>query len=126
LAKVSPGALPVGTLHLAYLLRFHNAVMNGGLDFAVEITDDALLSAAIEASNYFGVVELARFLERIDTIRRDDDALEDLDDDTLEDLHDDYVHLTEEDAAQGPHLIDRAFEARFAAAPADFEDGETV
>jgi hypothetical protein len=111
---VSPGTLAAGTRKLADLLRFHNAVMSGGLASAVEASSDELLNAAAEASRYLELSELNRFLVQIAAISRDYEAIEDLDDQ--------YARLTEEDVV-GDGAIYRAFEAKLAVAPADFEDG---
>lgn len=116
LEQVGTGSMPPGLFHLAYLLRFHNAVMSGGLAFAVEVTDDNLFGAVLDASRYLGLTELATFLERVAAAGRDDDA--------LEELGGDYMRITGEDVP-GPALIDRAFEAKLMANPSDFEDIET-
>ena len=108
---LQPGFLPPGMRHLILLMRFHNAVMGGGLSFAVEISGQDLLSAALEAMTYFGLSDVRRLLEGIDG--------DDPDYDLLPELNDNYYVVTREDQI-GVSAVAEAFENMFQPRPEDF------
>ena len=60
------GADPLeGDEALAALLLLHGAVMNGGIDHAVEVLSPAQVSSALSGYRYFGLGHVAELLQGI-------------------------------------------------------------
>ncbi len=105
-----PAGVPSGQAHLARLLRFHNSAMGGGLGFAVEVNEPDRIEAAAQASEYFGLSELAEFLRGLG------------EPDAAEELTDRYYELTGESGG-GEDVIEPAFRAKLVQSPQDFGRG---
>ena len=103
--------VPIGTAHLARLLRFHNAAMGGGLDFALEVTPADQLEAVAAAADYLALVDVARLVRRLAADGRDFDL--------AEGLNEVYCEATGETRV-GDSEVERAFLRAFASSPWDF------
>ncbi|HZM82746.1 MAG TPA: hypothetical protein VFC19_44080 [Candidatus Limnocylindrales bacterium] len=106
-----PDDTPIGLKHLAHLMRFHNAVMGGGLSFAVEISSPEDIDRAQCGAQYLGLTDVAALIGRF--------AGPDKDYELAEELDHEYYKTTGEDAAN-TSVIDPAFGRRLATSPADF------
>ena len=101
----SDGGNGIGDRHLQHLIRADGAVMSGGVGFAADVLSDADFAAAVDASLYFGLEELAVMWQSIAASSPEDD-------DELQAAY---------DVIDQQHLIERAFRRQLAIAPNDFE-----
>lgn len=102
-----PEGKALGLASLAYLLRFYNATMGGGLDFAFEANDKFRVRRAIQAAAYFGLADLAAFWK---------DLLVHFPDyDYIEARYEAYGEMVPRDA-----VIVEAFRSKLADSPGEF------
>ncbi|WP_430785585.1 hypothetical protein [Actinoplanes sp. G11-F43] len=105
------GGSGVGDRHLAALILVDNMVQNGGPNHAADSCEPAELAAAARAARYFGLDDVAAFIEDVPQ------AASDRDDDDAEDrLSDVYFRILPDGSR-----YDAALAARYAAAPQDFD-----
>jgi hypothetical protein len=90
---------------LAALLRAHGAVMNGGVDHALEVLSSVELSAAAAGYRYFGLSNVAALMER--SVPTSDAE--------IEALNSRYAHEIPTD-----DTVIRAFRRKLLAEPAEF------
>src|SRR5258708_7221500 len=60
---VVPVGTPVGVAKLAHVLRVFNAIMSGGLGFAMEVIEPSEFDRAVEGFRYLGLTGIASLLE---------------------------------------------------------------
>jgi hypothetical protein len=101
----------VGDRHLAALLLVDGMVQNGGPNHAADC-EPAELAAAAAAARYFGLEALAAVIDEIPAAASDNDEAE-----AAEERLSDAYYEAEDDG----RAINDAFEARYAAAPEDFD-----
>ncbi len=107
----TPSVHPRGLAQLAAFLGFHNAVMSGGLAFALDAYDKGRNEAAARACEYLELNDVAEVIRRADNIDRDADL--------PQSLEQEYYVKTGETGVAGS-LVEAAFERMFALAPQDF------
>lgn len=95
----------IGDRALADLLLFHGSVMNGGLEHAFHATCEGELGAAVNGFRFFGLGEVAFFLE--ETAR--------LSEEEQEGLNEKYNELVPSDQA-----LDASFKEVFRSNPSAF------
>lgn len=94
----------VGDRHLGTLLLVDGMLHNGGASLAVDSCEPAEIAAAADAARYFGLDDLAVVIEGIPAADDEDD------------FNDAFF-----EAGRDGEAINDAFEARYAAAPGDFD-----
>jgi hypothetical protein len=101
----------VGDRHLSALLLVDGMVQNGGPNHAADSCEPGQLAAAAAAARYFDMEDLAALMEELPTAAsgNNDEGVEDR-------LSEAYYRLT-----QDGERFDTALQARYAAAPKDFE-----
>ncbi|MET7806623.1 hypothetical protein [Micromonospora chersina] len=60
-----PVGTPVGVAKLSHVLRVFNAIMSGGLGFAVEVIEPDEFKRAVEGFRYLDLVEVANLLAEL-------------------------------------------------------------
>ncbi|MEV4664338.1 hypothetical protein AB0J85_20600 [Micromonospora echinofusca] len=60
-----PVGTPVGVAKLSHVLRVFNAIMGGGLGFAVEVIEPDEFKRAVEGFRYLDLVEVANLLAEL-------------------------------------------------------------
>jgi hypothetical protein len=96
---------------LSALLLVDGMVQNGGPNHAADSCEPAQLAAAAAGARYFGMEDLAALIAELPT------AASGYDDEGVEDrLSEAYLRLTEDG-----ERFDAVLQARYAAAPEDFE-----
>jgi hypothetical protein len=62
---VVPADAPVGVVKLSQVLRVSNALMSGGLGFAIEVIEPVEFQYAVEGFRYLGLNEIADLLSNL-------------------------------------------------------------
>jgi len=100
-----------GDRALAALLAFHGLACNGGVLHAVEVQNEAELTAACAGFQYFGLDIVALIIEEARRAQSDGSDLEEIEND----LNERYYHYSD-----GNDALSRAFKADFAARPENY------
>ena len=104
---VVPAGAPAGVAKLSHVLRVFNAMMSGGLGFAIEVIEPEEFRRAIEGFRYLDLVEVA-------------DLLSDLVDDYGTPDYDEQREARLDDMLNEGDLVLDAFRRKVAAVPSDF------
>lgn len=102
-----------GDRHLRALILVDGMLQNGGPNHAADSCTPGELAAAAAACEYFGLTELAGFVRRVPEAASGD---AESDEDVEDRMSDEYFELSHDGEA-----IQEAFQARYAAAPRDFD-----